>query len=62
MAFSQTKAVKISTFQAVKSIKVSAVVRDATGTVKITDLMLQGGEMATAWQGHPSEIKWSMEA
>lgn len=34
--------------------------RDSTGIFKITDIMLQGGYMASQWQPHPSEIRWSM--
>jgi hypothetical protein len=42
-------------------ITLKVVVRDAVGTVKITDIMLQGGSMATTWVGHPSEIRWSFD-
>ncbi|AEE98020.1 hypothetical protein Mahau_2898 [Mahella australiensis 50-1 BON] len=42
-------------------ITLKVVVRDAAGTVKITDIMLQGGSMATTWVGHPSEIRWSFD-
>jgi len=42
-------------------IKMRLVVKDCTGTLKVTDLMLQGGPVATPWVGHPSEIKWSFD-
>ena len=34
---------------------------DATGSVNITDVMLQGGVLATLWSGHTSEIRFSFE-
>lgn len=34
---------------------------DATGTFYVTDMMFQGGSIATTWVGHPSEIKWSFD-
>ena len=30
-----------------------------TGTIHITDMLLQGGSIATGWVGHVSEIKWT---
>ena len=45
----------------VAEIEVRFVVGDAVGTVRITDIMLQGGRVATVWTGHPSEIKWSFD-
>lgn len=29
--------------------------------VHFTDIMLQGGSVATSWVGHVSEIKWSFD-
>ncbi|MBS3937571.1 MAG: hypothetical protein KGZ50_03205 [Peptococcaceae bacterium] len=34
---------------------------DAAGTVNITDIMLQGGTLATLWISHSSELKFSFE-
>ncbi|MGQ9756398.1 MAG: hypothetical protein ACUVRF_10715 [Desulfotomaculales bacterium] len=46
----------------VEAIEVAIVVEDAAGTAYFTDVMLQPGGIATLWQGHPSEIPWSLEA
>lgn len=62
MSFEEfNKAVKIKeTSKGVESVEVSLVADDVTkGQVNITDLMLQGGEIATVWIYHPSEIRWS---
>ncbi len=34
---------------------------DFAGRVYFSDVMLQGGGVATAWVGHVSEIKWSFD-
>lgn len=33
----------------------------ATPTVYFTDVMFQGGTVATTWVGHVSEIRWSFD-
>ncbi len=43
----------------VKSIKIRICVNDCSGTVYITDMLLQGGSIATGWVGHVSEIQWT---
>jgi hypothetical protein len=45
----------------VKSITVRVCVTDCTGTVFITDMLLQGGTIATGWVGHVSEIQWTLD-
>lgn len=45
----------------VKSITVRVYVTDCTGTVFITDMLLQGGTIATGWVGHVSEIQWTLD-
>lgn len=45
----------------VQKISIKLTARDCTGTVKATDIMLQGGSIATTWVGHPSEIRWSFD-
>lgn len=45
----------------VKAIEVKFIVEDAEVTIYLTDIMLQGGTVATMWTGHPSEIKWSFD-
>ncbi|MED0662186.1 hypothetical protein B1691_12990 [Geobacillus sp. 47C-IIb] len=48
------------TSKSVQSVKVTLVCNDVKqGEVNITDLMLQGGRVATNWSYHPSEIRWS---
>lgn len=44
-----------------KSITVRVCVTDCTGTVYITDMLLQGGSIATGWVGHVSEIQWTLD-
>ncbi|TCW39155.1 hypothetical protein EDC32_102401 [Laceyella sacchari] len=45
----------------VKKIDLRLVVSDVTGRIQITDVMLQGGSIATVWTGHASEIQWSFD-
>lgn len=45
----------------IQSITIQIVAQDFTGTVHVTDIMLQGGSVATTWVGHPSEIRWSFD-
>lgn len=53
--------VKPESSKKVVRLDVKLVVQDAVGQVNVTDLMLQGGEIATVWVGHASEIKWSFD-
>jgi hypothetical protein len=43
----------------VSKIRVRVCVTDCTGTIHITDMLLQGGSIATGWIGHVSEIQWT---
>ena len=43
----------------VKSIRIRVCVHDCSGTIYITDMLLQGGSIATGWVGHISEIQWT---
>ena len=45
----------------VTSITIRLCVTDCSGAVYITDLMLQGGSVATGWIGNVHEIKWTLE-
>lgn len=45
----------------VKSITVKVCICNCVGTIFVTDLLLQGGAVATGWVGHPYEIKWSLD-
>lgn len=47
--------------RSVKKIVLRIVVSDLNGMVGVTDLMLQGGSIATVWTGHASEIQWSFD-
>lgn len=49
------------TSKGIESITVEVIAQDFTGTVHVTDIMLQGGSVATTWVGHPSEIRWSFD-
>lgn len=50
------------TSKAVESVEVKVVLKNGeTGTVNITDLMLQSGSISTNWAYHPSEIRWSYD-
>lgn len=44
-----------------KSITIRVCVTDCTGEVYITDMLLQGGSIATGWVGHVSEIQWTLD-
>ena len=43
----------------VTKITIRVCVTDCTGTVYITDMLLQGGSIATGWVGPVSEIQWT---
>jgi hypothetical protein len=45
----------------VRSITIRLCVTDCSGKVYVTDLMLQGGSVATGWVGHVCEIQWTMD-
>lgn len=53
--------VPVNSGKRVESIEVRPVVENSSGVVNLTDMMLQGGTVATVWTGHPSEIKWSFD-
>lgn len=42
-------------------LDVSIEMNDSKGTAYFTDLMFQGGSVATSWVGHVSEIRWSFD-
>lgn len=46
----------------VKKLTVRVVVQDCTGTVRFTDVMLQGGSVATARVSHVSERRYTFDA
>lgn len=48
-------------YERLKSITVRVCVTDCTGEFYITDMLLQGGSIATGWVGHVSEIQWTLD-
>lgn len=46
----------------VRSITIRLFISDCGGTVYFTDVMLQGGSIATGWVGHVSEIRWILDS
>ena len=44
-----------------KSITVRVCMTNCTGTLFITDILLQAGSVATGWVGHPCEMKWTLD-
>jgi hypothetical protein len=46
----------------VSAIEIEFVMENCqSGQVNVTDIMLQGGTIATIWTGHPSETRWSLD-
>ena len=45
----------------VKSITVRVFITNCTGTLYITDILLQAGSVVTGWVGHPCEMKWTLD-
>ena len=43
------------------SITVRVCMTNCTGTLFITDILLQAGSVATGWVGHPCEMKWTLD-
>jgi len=43
------------------SLTIRLCVTDCSGAVYVTDLMLQGGSVATGWVGHVCEIRYTMD-
>lgn len=48
-------------YERLKSITVRVCVTDCTGEFYITDMLLQGGSIATGWVSHVSEIQWTLD-
>lgn len=61
MMDSTRQVIASDTTKRVTQITVILTMNDCTGTLNVTDLMLQGGKISTDWTGHPSEIKWDNE-
>lgn len=57
----QTATKIIPTKRKVDRMDIRLCMENATGTVNMTDVMLQGGVLATLWSGHTSEIRFSFE-
>ena len=63
MAFFTLVAADVSPkgYERLRSITVRLCVTDCTGQVYFTDMLLQGGSIATGWVGHVSEIQWTLD-
>ncbi len=44
-----------------KSVTVRIFISDCTGQIFVTDILLQGGYLATGWVPHPSEIRFTLD-
>lgn len=44
-----------------KSVTVRIFISDCTGQIFVTDILLQGGSLATGWVPHPSEIHFTLD-
>ena len=45
----------------IKSITVRVCITNCSGTLYVTDLLLQPGSVATGWVGHPCELRWVLD-
>lgn len=61
MVFFETFAATVSPKKKVMKISIRLCMEDATGAVNITDIVFQGGMLATLWNGHPAELRFSFE-
>ncbi|WLD92637.1 hypothetical protein [Alkalihalobacillus sp. AL-G] len=57
----KNSAIQVNMAKTVASLEVELIAQDFGGEVNITDLILQGGQIATNWTLHPSEIRWSID-
>ena len=48
-------------FKKVKKITINLYIRDSEGDIFFTDILVQGGKIATGWVSHVSEIKWTLD-
>jgi hypothetical protein len=55
------KTIEVDNSRTVQKIAIRFVVSDVSGTIYVTDVMFQGGSIATMWTGHASEIQWSFD-
>lgn len=51
---------KADSSKRVAEIQIKLISSANSGTVGITDVMLQRGSISTEWSAHPSEIKWTL--
>jgi hypothetical protein len=60
--FSSTeRVIETDSGKRVVELTIRLLIKDATGTVRVTDIMLQSGSISTLWDGHPSETKWTVD-
>lgn len=48
-------------FSKIKSLTIRLFITDCAGQIYFTDMLLQGGTIATGWIGHVSEIQWTLD-
>ncbi|WP_202078286.1 hypothetical protein [Caldalkalibacillus salinus] len=58
---SHSLTIDVKSGKRIDHLDIVQVVEDTEGAVNVTDVMLQGGSVATVWTGHPSEIQWSFD-
>jgi len=61
MAFFEPYVQSVSPSKKVDRIEVRLCLEDASGQVNVADIVLQGGRLATLWNGHPAELRFSFE-
>jgi hypothetical protein len=61
MAFFESYLQFVSPTKKVEKIELRLCLEDASGQVNVADIVLQGGRLATLWNGHPAELRFSFE-
>lgn len=61
MAFFEPYLQSVSPTKKVEKIEVRLCLEDASGQVNVANIVLQGGRLATLWNGHPAEHRFSFE-
>jgi len=61
MSFFESYLQSVSPTKKVEKIEVRLCLEDASGQVNVADIVLQGGGLATLWNGHAAELRFSFE-
>jgi len=51
----------VSPKKKVMKISIRLCMEDATGVINVTDIAFQSGMLATLWNAHPAELRFSFE-